>query len=366
MELRRRAARFDLPEAKFVADALQPDWQPLYGGILPDEGEDLLAAYRRVNSRPPAMPDTCLPQSGFYVMRSDWTPRADYLGLLAGTLGPRVTSHKHADLLSFELYAKGRRLLVDNWYGPVSEERDNPDVRMWRVKTEAHNTCTVDGEDQVPIVGEFNLGSTVVPTVDDWRSASAYAYFSGVHEGYLRLPQPVSAVRRKLFYLRDQYWIMIDRFTAVSPDHTHRYQLHFHLNAPSTVADDGRVVTRGDGGNLLIMPVPGAAGAPELRPNPWPTKDYENPDWLTYTRETAGSWSFVTLLVPFTGAEPAVSVRQLEVAADGRMLTPFEATALAITIDGRKDIYVDQHLQWNLAWAAGGCQGEGRVFHSRI
>jgi hypothetical protein len=159
---------------------------------------------------------------------------------------------------------------------------------------------------------------------------------------------------------------MIDRFTAVSPKHTHCYQLHFHLNAPSTVADDGRVVTRGDGGNLLIVPVPGAAGTPELRPSPWPTKDYENPDWLTYTRETAGSWSFVTLLVPFTGTAPSVSVRQLDVAADDRILTSFEATALAITVDGREDIYVDQHQQWNLAWTTEGCRGEGRVFHSRV
>ncbi len=364
--LRRLAARFWLPEAKFVAESLQPAWQPPYSGLLPDHGEDVLPAYRRVPSRPPALPDTCLPQSGLYVMRENWTPTADYLGVIAGTLGPRVSSHKHVDLLSFELYAKGRRLLVDNWYGMVAEERDNDEMRMWRVTSEAHNTCTVDGEDQVPILREFLLGATVVPTIDDWRSAADYCYFSGVHEGYLRLERPVTGVRRKIFYLRGQYWIMIDRFTAASPEHAHAYQLHFHLNAPSRRLPEARVVTEGAGGNLLIVPVPGAAGTPIIRPNPWPTPGYENPDWLTYTAETAGNWTFITLLVPFAGEMPEVAVRQLEVAADGRVLDPCEATALAIAVNGREDVYVDQHLQWNLPWAAGGHRGEGRVYHSAV
>jgi hypothetical protein len=365
MALRRMAARFWLPEAKFVANSLQPVWQPPYGSLLVDEGEDVMAAYQRVPAAPPVLPDTCLPQSGLYAMRSDWSPNADYLGLIAGTLGPRVSSHKHADLLSFELYAKGRRLLVDNWYGSVAEERENDEMRMWRVKTEAHNTCTVDGADQVPIVQEFLFGATVAPTVDDWRSAANYCYFSGVHEGYFRLEKPVTAVRRKLFYLRDQYWIMIDRFTALAGQ-SHRYQMHFHLNAPTTLRPDGAAVTSGDGGNLLILPVPGCDGTPELRPNPWPTPGYENPDWLTYTQDAEGSWTFVTLLVPFTGAVPRVAARQLDLAADGRILDPFEATGLAITFNGREDVYVDQHLQWNLPWEAAGHRGQGRLYHSEI
>jgi hypothetical protein len=364
LRLRRLAARFWLPEAKYIAESLNPNWTLPYG-VLPDEGENLLEAYRRVPAVAPASPDSVLSRSGLYMMRSDLTPAADYLGLIAGTLGPRVSSHKHVDIFSFELYAKGRRLLVDNWYGPVAEVRDNDDVRMWRVSTAAHNTTTVDGEDQVPIVHEFMLGATIVPTVDDWRSTATYAYFSGVHEGYLRLPNPVTGVRRKIFYLRDGYWILLDRFTAPG-DAEHAYQLHFHINAPARVLDGGRVVTEGDGGNLLIVPVPGFAGTPDLRPNPWPMEGYENPNWLTYTRRTAGHDLFATLLVPFTGAIPAVDVRPLDVYCDERVLTPHEATALAITLDGRDDLYFDQHLQWNLPWQAGGVSGDGRLYHSRM
>jgi hypothetical protein len=372
-ELRRRAARFSLPEAKWVAEALSPDWQPPYGGLLAEEGRNLLPAYRRVPTVAPPAPDTALRHSGFYVMRSDWTPRADYLALVAGPLGERVTSHQHADRLGFELYARGRRLLVDNWYGPSGDPVYDPQARMWRVGSAAHNVCTVDGQDHVPVVASFLMGETILPTVDDWRAERDYAYFSGVHEGYLRLPQKVTAWRRKLFYLRGQYWIMLDRFTAPG-EAEHEYQLHFHLNAPSELQADGRLLTQGAGGNLLILPVPGAAGEAALAPNPWPVADYENPDHLTYTHRARGNWLFATLMVPFTDDEtPEVSVEALPVQADERAVSsgetavsPWEITALAVTINGRRDVYVDQHMQWNLPWQAGGYQGEGRVFHSQI
>ncbi|MHB9024581.1 MAG: heparinase II/III family protein [Armatimonadota bacterium] len=364
MILRRRAARFSLSEAKYVAEALQPEWRAPYGAILPDEGEDMLAAYRRLIPVAPAGTETSLPGGGFYVMRQDWTPRADYAAIIAGSLGSRVTSHRHADLFSFELYARGRRILVDNWYGPPIEERDNDAVRMWRVSTAAHNTVTIDGQDQVPITGEFSYGGVTIPTVDDWRSAPDYAYFSGVHEGYLRLPSPVTGARRKLFYLRGGYWILLDRFTAPG-EAEHEYGLHFHLKVPSTLRDDGSVLTTGEGGNLLILPVPGACGTPTLEPNPYPVERYENPDHLCYTHRQQGNILLATLLVPFTGVEPpAVKVRLLDVAGDERIFDPWEVTGLEITVDGRRDIYVDQHMQWNLPWTCGGYTGSGRVFHS--
>jgi hypothetical protein len=241
---------------------------------------------------------------------------------------------------------------------------------MWRVGSAAHNVCTVDGQDHVPVVESFLMGAEIIPTVDDWRPERDFAYFSGVHEGYLRLPQKVTAWRRKLFYLRGQYWIMLDRFTAPG-EAEHEYQLHFHVNAPSTLHPDGRLVTgaetrAGEGGNLLIIPVPGAAGEAAIEPHPWPVADYENPDHLTYTHRATGNWLFATLLIPWEGAPPEVAVEFLPVLADEREVGAWEITALAITIAGRRDVYVDQHMHWNLPWQAGGYAGEGRVFHSEV
>jgi hypothetical protein len=362
--LRRQAARYILPEAKFVAEALDAAWQPP-GGVLPDCGEDLLARYRELESWEPRTLDTALPRSGYYVMRQDWTPRADWVALDAGELGSRITSHKHVSLFNFELCARGRRLLVDNWYGPVSEKREDNLARMWRVGSSAHNVATVDGEDHVPIEGEYHYGGTVHPVVDDWRRASEYSYFSGVHEGYRHLPDKVSATRRKLFYLRGQYWILIDRFT---PDNAarHEYTQHFHINAPAVMEENGRVTTRGAGGNLLIVPVCGATDKQTLEPCPFPVENYQNPHHLQYSGSATTTHFMVTLLIPFEDAQtPHVEARVLGVHADGRVLTPWEATALEITVNGRRDVYFDQHMEWNLPWRVAEYSGAGRLFHSR-
>lgn len=362
--LRRHAARFSIGQSKFVAESLDPGWSPLFGGLLPDHGHDLLPAYRRLAASHPGGADTALAKSGLYVMRQDWTPLADCMALTAGITGPRATSHKHADLLSFELYSRGRRILVDNGYGLPGEEREDDVGRMWRVGSSAHNTVTVDGAESVKILGEFVYGQTVIPVVDKWTSSGDYAYFSSVHEGYLRLENAVSAVRRKVFYLRGRYWILIDRFTT-GAEAEHEYQLHFHFNVPVCVTDEGRAVTSGEGGNLLIVPVDGFSGKPSLRDNPHPIENYENPRQLTYTRTKTGRDLMVTLLVPFADEElPEVSARVVEVGCDGRKLSPWEGTGLEIGIDGERHFYFDQHMAWTLPWTHESHSGNRRLYHS--
>lgn len=364
MLLRRRAARFSLPAAKYVSEVLQPAGTLPYGAILPDEGQNLLPAYHRLTACAPAEVDSCLPHSGYYVMRQAWTPHADYMAIVAGSLGARITSHKHADIFGFELYSRGRRILVDNWYGRLAMERENEDERLWRKSSAAHNVATVDGLDHVPVLDEWHFGATVTPTVDAWQTTPDYAYFSGVHEGYLRQPAQVSACRRKIFYLRGGYWILLDRFTPLT-DVEHEYQLHFHLKTPSTLRQDGAVVTHGAGGNLLIYPIAGASGLPQLTPNPYPVPEYENPDHLCYTHRQHGNTLLATLLVPFLDDNvPSVSAALLDVSSDERILTPWEATGLDIVIDGQRHGYVDLHMQWNLPWTAGDYQGSQRLFHS--
>jgi hypothetical protein len=361
--LRRRAARLGIGKARWVAEQLDPAWEE--SALLADEGEDLGPAYRALPGESVEhAPDTRLPQSGFYVMRQNWTPQADCCAIVAGSLGPMVTSHKHADLLSFELYSRGRRILVDNGYGVPTEGPADPDSRMWRVGTSSHNAVTVDGEPQVGIPREFRFDSTVVPVVDDWRSSERMAYFSGVHEGYLRLDEPVAAVRRKLFYLRGKYWILIDRFTpATAAAHTYRQYFHF---APEAEMDAGAVTTRGVGGNLRLLPVPGLTGdSAELVPCPHPIEGYENPQTATYTAVREGGAVMAAVMVPFLNdAAPAVTVRPVPVFADCRELTPWEATGLEILFGDERHLYVDLNMAWNLPWTCEGASGDARLFHS--
>ena len=205
----------------------------------------------------------------------------------------------------------------------------------------------------------------VVPTVDEWLSEPDFAYFSGAHEAYERLERKVPGSRRKLFYLRSKYWILIDRFTPVSPEDTHGYQQRFQLGVPSRIESDGRVITKGSGGNLLFVPVAGLCGKVACEPTPYPLEGYPSPDQLTYTREVRGNALLVTLLVPFLDEDvPDVKVELLEVEADCRILDPWEATGLQITVNGNRHVYFDQHMQWNLPWKCGDYEGHARLIHS--
>jgi hypothetical protein len=342
---------------------LDPAWKPGYRGILPGWGRDLLPDYHRLAAKaPPA--DTVLPASGYYFMRQNWGSDSDYLCLEAGPVGTVVSSHDHTAVFGFELHSRGRAILIDNGSGPYG---DSP-ARIWRVGSSGHNVATVDGQNHIPLADrypEWRWKHPVLPFVNVWVSEPRYAYFSGSHEGYRHLPEPVAACRRKIFYLRGDYWVLIDRFTPETAAE-HEYQLHFHVNAPCRLDENGRLTTEGEGGNLLIVPVEGVRGKAALEPCPYPLEGYDNPQHLTYTSCKSKYEIFVTLLVPFTGADvPEVGVRLLEIEADGRILAPHEATALVIELDGRRDVYFDQHTEWNLPWRAGGCEGDGRLFHSR-
>lgn len=369
--IREAAARFALPEAKYVAERLDPHARGVaFRGLLASPsalnavGVDLLPAYRRLKPKAPPL-DTALDKAGLYVMRQDWSPRADYMAIEAAAKGEIVTSHGHTGLFNLVTYARGTPVLIDS----NSSWETDASGKMWRVGSFAHNVTTVDGQHQLPIRGMFRWGQVVHPAVDEWVSRPDSVYFSGVHEAYERLEHRVSACRRKVFYLRGHYWILIDRFTAASARDAHTYTQHFQIALPGSLDARGRLTTRGPRGNLLIVPV-SFRGADQTKARltrcPYPLDHYPNPDHLTYTLKTRGSGLMVSLLVPFTGGRtPKVAVRPIAIrTADGRTPAPWEVTALEIMIGGRRHVYVDFHMAWNMAWTAGGITGDQRVFHS--
>ncbi|MCJ8329045.1 MAG: heparinase II/III family protein [Lentisphaeria bacterium] len=364
------AALYGSSEAKYLAETLIPNPPRPTGEMMIDRlhhqctGENIKAAYDAVIAKKPSRLDFALESSGYYCMRTDWTRAANFAAIEASARGKVGSSHGHSALFDLHLCSRGREILVGNGKGPDVGDMTNMD-RMWRISTASHSTATVDGEEHVPIKAIYRFSRTETPTIDDWRSEADYAYFSGSHEAYDRLASPVSESRRKLFYLRDNYWILIDRFYA-NTETPHTYRQHFQVGVDVEQCENNRAVTKGDGGNLLFVPVPGADGDCDLSPCPYPLDDYFNTRQLVYTRDETGSFTFVTVLVPFLNEDvPDVQVELLPVEADVRILSAREATGLAITINGKRDIYVDQHMHWNLPWSCGGYSGDSRVFHSR-
>jgi len=365
--VRETAVEFRLPEAKYVADQLGAALSSPIAGMMVYPrtfgmiDADLAPEYQALPAHAPAL-DSALSRAGLYVMRSAWQPDAHYLCMEACPRGASATSHGHTTLMNFVLHSFGTPVLIDSGAG---WETDESGV-WWRTGSFSHNVATVDNEHHLPIRSIFRWDQVVTPRTERWESTPDYSYFSGVHEGYERLPRRVSATRRKIFAVRGGYWILIDRFTAASPVEPHTYTQHFQVNLPCRLNDDGRLLTAGEAGNLLMVPVTTDQLTPNLEPCPYPQDHYPNPDHLTYTLEKEGSGLLVTLLAPFFGkAQPTVTARFLPVLSADRELSPWEATGLEIIIDGRRDVYLDFHTHWHSAWTCGEYAGEGRLFHSR-
>jgi uncharacterized heparinase superfamily protein len=120
--------------------------------------------------------------------------RFPYTALLnVGSVGPDYQpGHAHADTLSFELSAMGRRLIVDTG----TSTYDRGPVRAWERGSAAHNTVIVDGLNSSDVWGGFRvarrariLAATVASDADTTTVAAA-------HDGYRRLPARAVHERR--------------------------------------------------------------------------------------------------------------------------------------------------------------------------
>lgn len=108
----------------------------------------------------------------------------------AAAIGPDYQpGHAHADTLSFELSAQGRRLLVNSG----TSTYENSQERLAQRGTAAHNTVRVDGQDQSEMWGAFRVARRAKPK-DIQTDHRTFA--QATHTGYLRLGDPVLHTRR--------------------------------------------------------------------------------------------------------------------------------------------------------------------------
>jgi asparagine synthase (glutamine-hydrolysing) len=85
-----------------------------------------------------------------------------------------------------------------------------------------HNTVTVDGQDQMKMVTRFTWtnwakGRVLRHDEKNWQSE---------HDGYMRLPDPVSH-KRTVSYLGEDRWLVVDDLNG---NHHHHYALHWLLS----------------------------------------------------------------------------------------------------------------------------------------
>lgn len=182
--------------------------------------------------------------TGYFVMQG---PRGSGLILDCGPVCPDyLPPHAHADTLSYELWVGGVGVITDSGVYEYT-------AGVWRDffrGTRAHNTVVIDGEDQSEVWGSFRVARRAYPQDVIWISTEEGDYFSGGHDGYCRLKNPVLH-HRKVLRLKDQFWLVLDHITGRG---THRADsfLHFHPEATVDVTAPGRLRARRNGQGLTV------------------------------------------------------------------------------------------------------------------
>ena len=163
-------------------------------------GRRAFASSRR--HRPPDRAGSCvLNEAGIVVLR--------FGGLRvlfdAGPLGYlSIAAHGHADALSIALCHGPDELVVDPGTGSYGDAA----YRRWFRGTTAHATVTVDDRDQSQEGGAFSWLRHGDARLLEWDAESLVAI--GEHDGYLRLPDPVTH-RRAVVRVGEQALLVVDR-----------------------------------------------------------------------------------------------------------------------------------------------------------
>lgn len=290
------------------------------------------------------IPSHIFKKGGYALLRSGTGRQADYLAFDCGPFGYKpLPNHGHADALSFELYASGHPWLIDPGIYSTSMGQD---WRNFFRGTRAHNTAVIDEQDQSLLMdtrrvyrpAETTLGHTINHPIFDFIQAS--------HNGYQRLPQPVTH-QRGIFFMKQckkinmpRYWLVFDYFTGQG---NHTIDLYFHLSptvtATTTPATGTAHLLAPDETVLLIVPEMMAGWRLDtFRGETDPIQGwvssvsgYKEPaDTLRYRSETEVPTQFITLLYPSADTiSPMPTVTRLSLNPD---LSICEPDPLGLTV----------------------------------
>ena len=212
-------------------------------------GVEGLAKFDSLEPQQPAKTSVAFPNGGYFVMRDGWTRNANYLLFDCGPHGSLACGHAHADALSIDVAGSGRTVLVDPGTCTYTGSKE---LRDWFRGSPAHNTLTVDGESSSEPGGPFSWRTIACCSLEKWISEDRFDFVSGQHDGFTRLPDPVT-VKREILFLKGDYWIIRDTVAAtrkhdpVAAGREHRVDISFHFDSEPDAADVLEILCFGNG-----------------------------------------------------------------------------------------------------------------------
>ena len=175
--------------------------------------------------------------SGGYFVLGERFETAEEVRIVAdaGPLGYlSIAAHGHADALAFTLSASGRPLLIDpGTYAYHTQGR----WRRYFKGTSAHNTVTVDGEDQSVFGGNFLWLQHARSYVEAFERVAGADLLVASHDGYGRLSDPVR--HRRTWRYEPAHLSVTDELLCTG---SHLIQIYWHFAPECTIALSGHTV----------------------------------------------------------------------------------------------------------------------------
>ncbi len=200
------------------------------------------------------------PDGGYYILGRDFeTDREVKLIVDAGPLGfTSIAAHGHADALSMVLSIGGEELLIDPGTFAYHTER------KWRdyfKGTSAHNTVRIDGLDQSVSGGNFMWTRHANAMCDTFGLSAEEDFFSGRHDGYTRLSDPVTH-SRSITFLKDAGVIEVSDRLDCSEEH--EVEIFWHTAESCTVEIEADMVLVRSAKSTLEISMPECSLKPKL------------------------------------------------------------------------------------------------------
>ncbi|RMD79151.1 MAG: hypothetical protein D6820_08695 [Lentisphaerae bacterium] len=183
--------------AKAAETYRRPDWA-------------FMVSHGKTGEKPSGCPSRFFPWCGQLVSRSGWDEDAHWSFFDAGPWG---IAHQHTDKLHLSLTLGPDDVLVDSgrfaYRGELARFR-----REYGVESFAHNTIVIDHRPQAP--GPDEVESPADNAIDCLITPE-FDYLCAVCDHFRDVPAGQFKHQRTLFYLRGEYWLILDRVTAPHP-----------------------------------------------------------------------------------------------------------------------------------------------------
>lgn len=145
-----------------------------------------------------------LPQGGYCGMHSNDID----IVIDSGKIGAdSLPAHGHGDIFSFELCVSGKRLVIDTGV----YEYNSGVKRAYSRSTKAHNTVTLNNNDQGEFYSSFRLGRRANVNIIDFNYHDSGFTFTALHDGFTRLEG--APIHRRSFNTVGRQIVIEDQIT---------------------------------------------------------------------------------------------------------------------------------------------------------